>query len=45
MKKLDEELNAVNNKLIIALNQTVKLQEKYIQYLKAEISQLKKLKK
>jgi len=46
MRKLDKELSDVNEELIKVLNDQIKIQDKYIEFLKAEIVELnKKLKK
>ena len=42
MNKLDKELSEVNEELIKVLNNQVRLQDKYIEYLKAEIVKLNK---
>jgi len=42
MGKLDKELSDVNEELIKVLNDQIKIQDKYIEFLKAEIVKLNK---
>jgi len=42
MRKLDKELSDVNEELIKVLNDQVKIQDKYIEFLKSEIVKLNK---
>jgi hypothetical protein len=42
MRKLDKELSDVNEELIKVLNDQIKIQDKYIEFLKAEIVKLNK---
>ena len=42
MRELDKELSDVNEELIKVLNGQIKIQDKYIEFLKAEIVKLNK---
>ena len=42
MGKLDKELSDVNEELIKVLNDQIKIQDKYIEFLKSEIVELNK---